>query len=435
MDENKQNGHRDILLIRRQLDQVMKTINKQPSHKDYYYTDSNSLQVEIDEFFSYVEINTLLPRLVATRKKAHVQTQGLDRQSWIEQLLDKLESRYEQRIQATELLLTMALGDFDERTGDTKERMDAIVKNNIMLYDSGVFHALQQSLKHACNQLFQIGADPVDTEENLLVEIDLYLTISYLILETKRQQDHFENDKDTLEVHFLNYLFVILARLKDNFMHSFPVKKLLLLIWKVLLATLGNIDKTKTLKDKYRKKYGLAPINKSQLVKCSQQDLLAFQNDLLSRYPTYTPSPNTITALNNISPLTTKATPALATAMGIGNATSQTTLPYQVLFPPKQSKGGNDSKQLGNGNAQANSAASSDYPWNSSQTIVLPLSESGPCVPTSLKEANSIYKEHLQLSLMDYQIIMERQRAIQNGKNWKEMDLLSKSLPRLVLSA
>ncbi|KAI8339058.1 hypothetical protein BC941DRAFT_469236 [Chlamydoabsidia padenii] len=405
MDESKQNGHKDILLDRRQLDQVMKSINKQASHERYHYSDSkHPLHVEIDEFFGYVELSILLPHL-SSRKKADGDIKGLSLTAWIEQLLDRLESRSDQRKQAAEHLLYIALGEFDQWTGDNKGPLDRMIKNNCLLYDIGVFYAIQQTMKHACNQLFNSS----DVEEALLVEIDLYLTLTYLILETNRQQGRFE--KDTLDTDFVEYLFDILARLKDNFVQSFPVKK-------SLLVTFGDLEKAQSLKDDDRKKHGLAPLEKSQIVKCSQRDLLTFQNDFISRYPAYTPPINLSSPLDKVSPLTVKATPALAAAMGISTATSQTTLPYQVLFPPKQPKG-SDNKQAGI-NAQTNGVAvNTEDPWNSSQTVVLPLSESGPCVPASLNEASAIYQKYMQLSLADYQIIMERQRAIQK---WQDLE-------------
>lgn len=103
-----------------------------------------------------------------------------------------------------------------------------------------------------------------------------------------------------------------------------------------------------------------------------------------------------------------KASPALAAAMGITNATNQTTLPYQLLFPPRQQKG-ND-KQSGN------QILNNDN-FNFSETVILPLVDSGPSVPTSISEATDIYQKYLQISLSDHQIIMERQRAINRWQN------------------
>jgi hypothetical protein len=107
--------------------------------------------------------------------------------------------------------------------------------------------------------------------------------------------------------------------------------------------------------------------------------------------------------------------------MGISTATAQTTLPYQVLFPPKQSKGDNKqaSSSSNNNTTASGGTTNTEDPWNSSQTVVLPLSESGPCVPTSLNEATTIYQNYMQLSLADYQIITERQRAIQK---WQDLE-------------
>ncbi|KAI8100081.1 uncharacterized protein BX664DRAFT_33163 [Halteromyces radiatus] len=420
MEDNKTNGHKDVLLDRRQLDQVMKAINKQISHAQYEYKDSGALQVEMDELFSYEEINTLLPRLVANRQASLLQMKAIELDIWIEQLLDQLESGYEQRIQAAQGLLYIALGDFDQWINDRKKHLDTIIKNNALLFDRGVFHSVHQVLKRACNQLSSSNNKPIDNNKNLLFEIDLYLTINYLIIESNRQQGRFENDQDLLEMDILKYLFLMLARLKDGFMQSFPMKKLLLLISKVLLATLGNIQNTKDMKNEARRRHGLPIKRKTPIIKCSHRDLYTFQNDLASRYPTYTPSNIESTIFSNISPLTIKASSALATAMGISNATKQTTLPYQVLFPPKQPKSNNDNnKQANNPGVQGNTGLASDDPWHSSQTVVLPLLETGPSLPVGLKEANATYQQHLEISLADYQILMERQRAIQK---WQELE-------------
>ncbi|CAO3631344.1 unnamed protein product [Cunninghamella echinulata] len=150
------------------------------------------------------------------------------------------------------------------------------------------------------------------------------------------------------------------------------------------------------------------PLNDLSIPKCSPHDLFTFQNDITFRYPTYSPSLN---EKFTISPMIIKASPALSAAMGITNATNQTTLPYQLLFPPRQQKG-ND-KQSGN------QLLNNDN-HNFSETVILPLVNSGPSVPTSITEATDIYQKYLQISLSDHQIIIERQRAINKWQNLKQ---------------
>ncbi|CAO3643636.1 unnamed protein product [Cunninghamella blakesleeana] len=400
------NNENDILLDRKQLDQVMKSISKQPSHSEYQYLDTDNFEYELDEFFNYTEISLILQQY--STMVNHTQK---DLRKQIEKLLDQLESVYEQRIDAANKLLLISLGDFQQMNHNKIKYLESIKKNNLLLYNCGAFYPIFQALKHVFNQLYQISQIDniiIDTNEEVFKEIDLYLTILYLIIETNRQEGIFGDKKDALDVEFLEFLLINLSQLKDSFTPSFPIKKLLLLIWKTLLSTLGGVEKVKGLKHQARERNGLNPLSTAYIPKCSSHDLFTFQNDITFRYPTYSPS------LNNkftLTPMVIKASPALAAAMGITNATNQTTLPYQLLFPPRQQKGNekqSNNQQLNNDN------------FNFSDTVVLPLVDSGPSVPTSITEATDIYQKYLQISLSDHQIILERQRAINRWQNLKQ---------------
>lgn len=146
--------------------------------------------------------------------------------------------------------------------------------------------------------------------------------------------------------------------------------------------------------------------------KCTPQDLYTFQNEITLKYPTYTP-PHI--PLNTSSTLTIKASPALATAMGISNSTARTDLPYQTLFPPKSATGSNT-----NSSKRLPQQQSLVWPTPSSQSFVLPLNENEASVPKSTVEAGELYVQNMYLSLANHQVMLEREKAIHRWKRKQE---------------
>ncbi|ORX48207.1 hypothetical protein DM01DRAFT_1309695 [Hesseltinella vesiculosa] len=394
------NGRSDILLDRQQFNKILKSIKEKQSI-DFNYKSTGSLEEELDDFFGYVESKNLLQRLVSL--EYHPPAKGPDISQWIDQRLEHLELHQEQRIVAVEQLLAFSLA----LRSDPPSQKDALVKHNQILFQQNVFHAVFLALARICNQLyFESQKQPSASHDNSLLEISRMLTLCYLVLEVNRFEGRFANVDSQLDLYYLEYLLGMLTRLKEGHMQSFPVKKLLLLVWKVLLCTLGDDEQCKRWKPEARLKFGLPP-QPQGVVKCNYHDVHLFQNELFSRYPTYE-APADIPKNITFDPLVFRVSPSLHMAMGVLQASQQVTLPYQSLFPPKQVRASN------NNNERLPSAM--DDNASQASTVVLPFTPEGPCLPNALIEANSVYLQNTRLSLSDYQILQERQRAVNKWK-------------------
>ncbi|KAI7885634.1 N1221-domain-containing protein [Lichtheimia hyalospora FSU 10163] len=409
--------YQDPLLNPGQLRQIVKNLPskiKHP-HTDYKHRDAGALLDEIDEFFSYVESANALGSYRSDfnddfgKEWQHISDQ--EKRKWVEQLLDQLDqSSVEQRTRSARHLTYIALGAYNN---DSQELSDMILSNNTLLYSCGALSSVFQAFKSACSQHDTQNAQHLSGSDYsaLTQEIEQYITIMYLIIEALRNTDHFTYEGN-LDPAILQHLFSIVSQLRDKYIKSFPVKKLVLLLWKVILTTFGGAEQLKESKAAARKMYGLDSDKHDMVSKCTPQDLYTFQNEITLKYPTYTP-PHI--PLNTSSTLTIKASPALATAMGISNSTARTDLPYQTLFPPKSATGNNT-----NSAKRLPQQQSLVWPTPSSQSFVLPLSETEASVPKSTVEAGELYVQNMYLSLANHQVMLEREKAIHRWKRKQE---------------
>jgi hypothetical protein len=182
----------------------------------------------------------------------------------------------------------------------------------------------------------------------------------------------------------------------------------MLTLYKVLLITLGDLNQEYTdLKTSIRSLCELPLINdKFTAIKCTPEDLYTFYHQSCERYPTFTP----ITLPSKIAdPLTVSASHRLSKAMGLSKASKNIDLPYQTLFPSK-----NQHPQQPNGNTPKN------IRQLSVEANVLPFTESSAFEPYSLSEASSIWLKHLYISVANWQIIYEREKAVHRWERWND---------------
>uniref|UniRef100_A0A3Q3Q673 Striatin interacting protein 2 n=1 Tax=Monopterus albus TaxID=43700 RepID=A0A3Q3Q673_MONAL len=235
---------------------------------EFEYGDTDTLTAELSELYSYTEE----PEFALNRDyfEEDFKSHGTDRR-WIElsveeqkayvmQLLDALEvTDRDKRLKVARAILYLAQGVFDEC--DTE--MDVLHwsrYNVFLLYDMGIFTALLE--------LLSMEIEYVDT-------FIFLLTIMYLIVETIRVQteddrpewvaarETFKNELGSLLYNgepFALLLFTMVTKFCSMNAPHFPMKKVLLLLWKTILFTLGGFEELQEMKVRGREHLSLPPL-------------------------------------------------------------------------------------------------------------------------------------------------------------------------------
>ncbi|KAK4510798.1 uncharacterized protein ATC70_005232 [Mucor velutinosus] len=382
-------------------------------HSDYQYnSDSDTFEHEINEFFTYTEVTVQLQEYRRSFEKEFPDNKAYQ----ITQLLDGLEYEDQDlRLQACKHVAYFALGCFTADPNETKQqRTNRLIENCNVLISNGAFLLFFQKLQQSCNEYL------INSQKNtvaLYTEIDLYMTLLYLVLETQRYQSlsessqKFKQELVTLEPNLTEFLLLLTSKLRERLPgKSFPTRKTALLLWKSMLFMSGGLDSIASSAERLKVSLGI-PAKASVIAKCSPQDLLVFQQEITKKYPGYAP-PNL--PLKEANPLTVSASPSLATALGYSNAMEHVDLLYHTLFPPKSLGNASKNKQQQHHLLQ-NYFSSSPYV---SPAFPLPLSHTpGSDVPQSITEAGNVYMANLHVSLSNFQIIRERSKGIHHWQN------------------
>jgi len=178
-------------------------------------------------------------------------------------LLDHLELwDREERLRGARAVLYLAQGCWEECMSDT-ECWDTVRENVELLHKHGVFASFIELLSietenaaAATSALRKLAVSLADS-----VELRVILTVLYIIVEVFRCHDNptvrdefaaelggGEGEEELLAVKLLN----MVTRYCSNSAPHFPMKKVLLLLWKVVLASLGGSATLADLKAKYR---------------------------------------------------------------------------------------------------------------------------------------------------------------------------------------
>jgi hypothetical protein len=196
-------------------------------------------------------------------------------------------------------------------------------------------------------------------------------------------------------------LFSTIASTRENIDPNFPIKKALLVLWKSILFISDGLKTVKSSKKKMRESFGLE--TKSVIAKSTPQEFRSFQDEIILKYPGYTPP------ASPLMPLALNATSALSKAMGYAKATEATELLYQTLFPPKTQSVAPKRHYL-----------LQDYYANQNRfPMALPLTHTGLDIPKSIKEAGDIFISNMHVSLGNFQMIQERTKGLQKWQNSK----------------
>uniref|UniRef100_A0A7N8X6N0 Striatin interacting protein 1 n=1 Tax=Mastacembelus armatus TaxID=205130 RepID=A0A7N8X6N0_9TELE len=252
---------------------------------EFEYADTDKWAAELSELYSYTEG----PEFALNRKcfEEEFRTHVSDKQ-WTEldaaqhrahamRLLDSLEViAREKRLKVARAILYMAQGTFAECTSEA-EVQHWMRYNTFLLLDVGTFSALVELLNMeidnsaACSSAVRKPAISLADSTDLRV----LLNIMYLMVETIQQDDPADRPewkiiRETFRTElgspiFNNepvsvMLFGMVTKFCSGHAPHFPMKKVLLLLWKSILFTLGGFEQLQSIKIHKREELGLPPL-------------------------------------------------------------------------------------------------------------------------------------------------------------------------------
>ncbi|KAK2726963.1 striatin-interacting protein 1-like isoform X2 [Artemia franciscana] len=247
---------------------------------DFVYDDSDSYANEIAELYTYTEVPEFQLNLKAfeeTMTEFGMTLQWMTaspntRKTILMKLSDRLELTSKLlRMKAARAVLYIAQGCWGEVQSDA-EQQEIARKNCILLYRNGIFHIFIELLNlEAERARWELRRLAICLSDS--TELRVILSVLYTIVESIRIVFPDESDEEkSLREEFKaelgqpigdELLAVSLLGLVTRFCSGtcpyYPMKKVLLLLWKILLFSLGGTVELKDLKNEKRKYHGLPP--------------------------------------------------------------------------------------------------------------------------------------------------------------------------------
>ncbi|KAL4402224.1 Factor arrest protein 11 [Malassezia pachydermatis] len=200
------------------------------------------------------------------------------------------------------------------------------------------------------------------------------------------------------------YLFELVANLREKSIKGFPVKKLVLLLWKALLAVLGGTEDIARCKALVRRREGLAPrsaLSRQSVV--TPNDVLQFRQEWMAKYPALIDAEDQ----QELVPGERLASTTQPLPVNGKDASSSHLLPSML-----------DEERL----AAAKAAAApplkvgrQKFQTDQSRPYVLPFASGvsrGSAMPLSMQEAISLYQSHMYVDTGLWQMWCVRQELM-----------------------
>ncbi|BGP16111.1 Factor arrest protein 11 [Rhodosporidiobolus nylandii] len=136
-----------------------------------------------------------------------------------------------------------------------------------------------------------------DRLDEINAELALLLAVLYFLVECFRGEEKWREELTALDPPMPIYLLNQVAGLREKDGKGYPVKKLLLLLWKSMLCTLGGMKDVARVKGLVREIEGLPKDEQGDRpdwcpwTDVAATDIVTFHNETLAKYPSYTPPP------------------------------------------------------------------------------------------------------------------------------------------------
>ncbi|XP_071552350.1 striatin-interacting protein 1 homolog isoform X3 [Panulirus ornatus] len=257
---------------------------------EFNYDDADSPENEIAEFYSYTEGPEFQLNLKAWEEVCGElgvvplwqSASDTSHRTLIIRLADHLElCNRSQRMRAARAILYIAQGCWGEVQSDREQVMWAR-RNVFLLVQCGVWSSFLQLL-HL--EIENTGGNENQRKIAISIadsaDLRVILSVLYTIVETLRVPSDDDTEAQTqTRLYFCDELgqpqgedgelvAMTLLGMVTRFCNSsaphFPIRKVLLLLWKVLLSSLGGMQQLSVMKNAYREKYGLQPCEEDTL--------------------------------------------------------------------------------------------------------------------------------------------------------------------------
>lgn len=493
-----------------QLRRIMQEMPRieQPAYA-FEYADAQPFVEEIEEWFQYNEFDRVI--LVGMKSSFDHQwlvssdsgqssgdvpsswtdTSDAVRKNFMQRMLrdltdDDLYSRIE-ALEAICYLLTGVWGitakravpeypeDLPPRTVEQTPKFKSLqirwIENNVSLLQdcSGIGALLEYLSRVFEKQTSSVGADSdgPDAEDANPASIAAYereanliLTALYLVVEVGRRQEAQDPDQTPvrdalteLKPNIMVFLVEIIARLRWDETANVPLTRVILLFWKSLLLIFGGGESLKKAKEELEPSLEARKDSSSRrtpFLTASPLDYHLFQQEITSKYPSYTPPPAAVPLeLENNSILPplpqhpSKASTSNGLFSGVGPSMSgangsilhqsvHIATPAPSPPPSPIGPGGKAGKKQ---NYQTNQNFPFMYPPldNSSNDIggkgTAGIQDSlvgkrweGSDVPASIIEAGKLFSSHVKMARSMRQLWEERERFMKYDRGWNPGD-------------
>lgn len=493
-----------------QLRRIMQEMPRieQPAYA-FEYADAQPFVEEIEEWFQYNEFDRVM--LVGMKSSfdhqwhtsggngqlgrdgppSWTETSDAMRRSFMERMLrDLTDDDLYARIEALETICYLLTGvwgitakravpeypeDLPPRTVEQTPKFKSLqirwIENNVsLLQDCAGIGTLLEYLSRVFEKQTSPGgadSDGPDAEDANPAsvaayerEANLVLTALYFVVEVGRRQEAQDPEKTPvrdalaeLKPNIMVFLVGIIARLRWDETANVPLTRIILLFWKSLLLIFGGGDSLKKAKEELEPSLEARKedsTRRTPFLTASPLDYHLFQQEITSKYPSYTPPPAAVPLdLENNSILPplpqhpSKASTSNGLFSGIGPSMSgangsilhqsvHIATPAPSPPPSPIGPGGKAGKKQ---NYQTNQNFPFMYPPldNSSNDIggkgtagvqdsLVGKRWEGSDVPASIIEAGKLFSSHVKMARSMRQLWEERERFMKYDRGWNPGD-------------
>ena len=251
---------------------------------EFEYEDCEDASSELAELYSYTEHDEFAENhacftalVEESENRRWLEMSVSEQRRHVLKLLDAVDvSERQRRLSAVRALLYLAQGAFRE-CATLSQQQAASAHNCLLLYECGVFSAgaelLNMEVMNSSSAAAALQKPAVSIADS--ADLRALLNLLYTLAESlrhgeqsgdARRRDAFHSFKaemtqpvvgdETLAV----LLFGMVTKFCSGTAPHFPMKKVLLLLWKVTLLTLGGLSQFHALKNEQRRASGLPPL-------------------------------------------------------------------------------------------------------------------------------------------------------------------------------